>query len=207
MKDCEREGGAAEVPALLQAVRATVAALETRARVYRWAVVSVALAFVVPIVLTIVSLSWRPLASVALLVPVVGAFLVVDSRIVFGWQRRVLHLWVSSDFGLSDIRQTVQAIRYLPSGTIVGMLDRLPRSDAPRDDERSSALGRASLAESSLERVRRQDRRTLLSVIGATLLAGSAAAGVSIHGAVPLLGAAVGLALLLSTRWWTGGPR
>jgi len=207
MTDRERDGGAAEAPALLRAVRATVAVLETRARVYRWAVVSVAMAFVVPIVLTIVSLSWRPLASIALLVPVVGAFLVIDSRIVFAWQRHVLHLWVSADFGLSDIRQTVQAIRYLPSGTIVGMLDRLPRADSPYDDEQSSALGRASLAESSLEGVRRQDRRTLLSVIGATLLDCSAAAGVSIHGAAPLLGVAVGLALLLSTRWWPGGAR
>lgn len=196
----EREAEVSEGPVLLQAVRATVTTIETRARIYRWAVVCVAMALVGPILLALAFLSWRPLPYVALLVPVVGAFLVIDSRTVLSWQRRVLHMWLSGDLGLSDLRQTVQAMRHVPAGTVAGMLDRLPPSEPPQQFDRLPTDSKASVAERCVARTSRQDRRTLLSTAGATLLVCSVAVTVSLQAATPLLVAPVGLLLIASSR-------
>jgi hypothetical protein len=186
--------------ALLQAVTATTAAIQRRARIYRCAVFGVVLALVVPVLLALVSLSWRPLTYVVLLVPVVGVLLVMDSRTVLDWQHRVLHMWLAGDFGLSELCQTVEAMRHLPTGTVKGMLDRLPTSEPPHHPDQLSAPGKASIAEICLERDHRQGRRTLLSAIGATLLACSVGAAVSIQEATLLVVGLVGLLLIASSR-------
>src|SRR5262245_3221864 len=56
-----RPAATSEVPVLLRAVHTTIRTIETRARIYRWAAVAVALSLVVPIVSALVCSSWRPL--------------------------------------------------------------------------------------------------------------------------------------------------
>jgi hypothetical protein len=199
-----REATASEAPALLQAVHATIQAIQTRARTYRWAVACVALALVVPIVLALAFLSWRPLPYVAMVVPVVGTFLVIDSRIVLNWQCRVLDMWLARELTLSELRQMVQAMRHLPTGTVTGMLGRLPASPPSEQPDKLRATGRASIVRDCVARAQRQERRSVLSTAGATLLVCSIAATVSLQAAIALLLAPLGLLLIASSRRLSG---
>jgi fatty acid desaturase len=195
-----REATPSEVAALLHAAAATSAAIQRRARIYRWAVFGIVLALIVPILIALVSLSWRPVPCVVMLVPVVAVLLVIDSRTVLEWQRRVLHMWIAGDFRLSGFRSTIEGMRHLPTETVKGMLGRLPTSEPPHNLDQLSAAAKASAAEICLERDRRQGLRTLLSAIGATLLACSVGAAISIQVAPLLLVGLVGLALIESSR-------
>ena len=194
-----------EAPALLEAITVTVGTIQTRARVYRWAVVGIAVALAVPVLSALVFLSWRPLPWVVLLVPVVGVFLVVDSWISLRWQRRVLGLWLSRALDLSHFRTTIGTMRHLPAGTVAGMLGRLPPSEVSERDR--PAPSEASVAERWLDRTRRQDRRTLLATVGATLAACSVAVAASVWTIAPLGAALVGLLLIVSSRWVGGRDR
>jgi hypothetical protein len=191
---------ALDTPPLLQAVHATVATIEARARLHRWAVVSVAMTLIIPLLVAAIAVSWRPLPWVALLVPAVGSYLVVDSRTVLRWQRRVLNAWLAGDLGLGDLRQTLAALRHLPRETVLGMLDRLPAAGAGREPDQLHAAGRASAVEAALNAVHRQDRRTVLSAAGATLVACSLAAALTVPARAPLLVIPVGFLLMASSR-------
>jgi fatty acid desaturase len=200
MMAVERDAGRSAAAPLLQAVNATTAVIQRRARIYRWAVGGALVAVVVPLLLALILLSWRPLPYIVALVPVVGALLVIDSRTVLAWQQRVLRMWLAGDFGLSELRRMIESMRYLPAGTVKGMFERLPASEPLHQIDQLPAPGKASFAERCLERDRRQDRRTLLSATGATLLACSVAVAVSIESTAPLLVGLAGLVLIVSSR-------
>src|SRR5262245_12489246 len=119
-------------PALLRAVRGTVEAIERRSRVYRWSVVAIASSLVAPVIVALVVMSWHPLVYAIMFAPAVGAFLIIDSWVVFCWQRRILQLWLAEDLRLADLRQTIRAMRHLPTATVTGMLSRLPPTDPPQ---------------------------------------------------------------------------
>ncbi len=188
-------------PPLLQAVRTTLGTLQTRARAYRWAVSCIGIVLLAPVTLALVWVTWRPLSFAALLVPVVGGFLVFDGWVMRSWQRRILEMWVRDTFALSDLRETLQGMRHLPAGTIAGMLDRLPPSERPQQLDRLSASAKSSLAARCVERTHRQDRRASLSTTGSTILACSLAAAPWIQVLVLVLIASVGLVLIVAAQW------
>lgn len=196
----ETSGDVDDAPALVQAVRATHGTLERRARAYRAAVICVGVGLVAPILIAAVRLAWRPLLLMALLVPVVGIFLVMDSWTVRVWQRRMLEMWIRDALRLSDLRATLQGMRHLPTGTVRAMLDRLPASERPEELDQLAPTARSSLAASCLERARRQDRRMTLSALGATLVACSLAATGSIRVLALLSVALLGLALIVASQ-------
>jgi hypothetical protein len=193
-------GDAENAPALLQAVRATLGTLERRARAYRAAVICVGVALVAPILLALARLAWRPLLLATLLVPVVGIFLVIDGLTVRVWQRRILKMWTRDALRLTDLRATFEGMRHLPTATVRGMLDRLPASERPDELDQLAAAARSSLVAGCLERARRENRRTALSAIGATLLACSLAATGSTRILVLLPVALLGLVLVIASR-------
>ena len=133
--------------------------------------------------------------------PVVGSFLVFDGWVMRSWQRRILEMWIRDTVTLSDLRETLQGMRHLPAGTVTGMLDRLPASERPQPLDQLSASAKTSVAASCLERAHRQDRRTLLSTTGATILAGSLAAAIWIQVFALVLIAPVGLVLIVAAQW------
>ena len=184
----------------MRAVRATHGTLERRARAYRAAASCASIVLVVPILIAAARLAWRPLLFVALLVPVVAIFLVIDSRTVRAWQQRILEMWIRDALKLSDLRATLQGMRHLPTGTVRAMLDRLPASERPAELDQLIAAARSSLAAGCLERARREDRRAALSAIGATLLACALAAAGSIRALALLPVALLGLALIVASQ-------
>jgi hypothetical protein len=196
-----RPGQTLKGPVLLEAVRSTIETIEARARIYRWAVICVAASFIVPVLLALALLSWRPLPYLALVVPAVGAFLVIDGRTVLDWQRRILDMWLSRNLTLADLRQTLQAAAHLPAGTVTGMLDGLPTYDPTQRLDQLLPAGRASLLRACTATAYRQDRRTLLSTAGTTLFSCSVATAIASGAVTPLLGAPVGLLLFLASRW------
>lgn len=189
-----------DAPALLQAVRATQRTLERRARAYRAAAICVGVVLVAAVLIAVARLDWRPLLLAALLVPVVGIFLIIDSRTVRAWQRRILGLWMREALSLSELRATLQGMQHLPTGTIRGMLDRLPASEHPEELDQLAAAARSSLAAGCLECARREERRTVLSAIGATVFVCSLAATGSTPVLVLLPAALLGLVLVIASR-------
>jgi len=200
MDDPKAQVEISEMPPLLRAIRATVATVDARGRAYRWAVVAIALALCAPLLWALVSRSCRPLPFAALIVPIVGSFLVIDDELVVRWQRRLLTAWASGDFPLSALRQTLQAMRHLPASTIAGMLERLPTSDAPDYGDSLPEATRGSVARAHLARTERQTRRALLATAGAALLVGSIAVAVLLESISVLAGGVPGLLLIGSSR-------
>jgi hypothetical protein len=200
MKGRSAQAEVSKVPPLLRAIRATVSTVDARGRAYRWAVVAMAFAVCAPLLWALVSLSWRPLPFAALVVPVVGSFLVVDNQLVVRWQRRILTAWASGDFPLSAFRQTLQAIRHLPASTVAGMVERLPTSDAPDYCDRLPEAARGSVVGLCLARTERQTQRTLLATAGSALLVSSIAVAVLLESISFLAGAVAGLLLIGSSR-------
>jgi hypothetical protein len=186
---------------LFEAVRITIETIETRARIYRWVIICVVASLIIPVLLALALLSWHPLPYLALAVPAVGTFLVIDGRAVLAWQHRILDLWLFRSLTLADLRQTLQASPHLPAGTVTGMLGGLPTNDSTqRLDQPLLLSDRTSLLKAYMATAYGQDRRTLLSTAGATLFSCSVATAIASGRITLLLGAPVGLVLFLVSR-------
>ena len=194
--------GARKAPALLEAVHATVSTIDKRGRIYRRAAASLSVGFAGPVMITLVLLTWRPLAYLAFLVPIVGAFVVADGRAVLRWQRHVLDLWRSSDMTMAEFRDMVTAMRHLPAGTVNGMLGRLPLRDPAEHTASLCAERKASLATTCLRAAAHRDALTWLWTAGTAVVACSIAVAASTGLlAMPLVGGVLGLTISLTSRW------
>ena len=61
-----------------------------------------------------------------MLVPLTGAFLFRDSRLVGRWRNGILELARLRDLDLPMFRKTISTFRYLPPGSLRAMLSALP---------------------------------------------------------------------------------
>src|SRR5262245_2128679 len=105
-----------------EAVEATRQTIEARSRLYRNLVVAVVATVTGTVGVSLLLWSPRPLAALASLVPMCGAFLLLDGRLVEAWLRTVLTRWDSDSFRLSDLKGLLQAYRYIPQRSLMGML-------------------------------------------------------------------------------------
>ena len=116
-----------------EAIQATLAAIERRARLYRRTVMAVvAIALASPAAALILR-SWHPLAGWILLVPVVGGFFLLDGRILRRWRRVVQHRLTEGRLDLSLFSATISRHPLIPRSTLAGMLDLLEPGRALTD--------------------------------------------------------------------------
>jgi hypothetical protein len=153
------------VVTMKEAVEATCQTLEARARLYRNLVVAVVAMVTSTVGASLLLWSPRPLAALVALIPICGAFLLLDGRLVEGWLRTVFARREASSFRLSDLKRLLRAHRYIPQRSLMSMLALLPHEDAGES-------GRLAGVEAILREARLQQRRTLLGTAIATLLVG-----------------------------------
>lgn len=127
-----------------EAMRATAGVIHTRARWYRNLVAGVAAVLLGSVLAALIAWSLAPLAGLLAVVPLCGAFFVLDGRLVLGWQRKVLSLWAEQDLDLNPLRDALTGMPMLPPRTLGGMLDLLPKArDGTPSEPRSRAARRA----------------------------------------------------------------
>jgi hypothetical protein len=162
-----------------EAVEITRRTLEARARLYRNVVVAVVALLALVAGASLLLWSPRPLAGLALLVPICGGFLLRDGSLVQSWQRAMFEGWQTDRFRLADLKGLLRAHRYIPPGSLTGMLTLLPDEDVQVGE-------RGPHAEAAIREARLQQRRTLAGAVTGTLLVGLPA-GMSVVAMVPLV--------------------
>jgi len=156
----------------IDAIRCTVQAIERRARFYRNLIVAVSIVGLGSVGLAVAFRNLVMLAGLIVLVPLVGGFFFLDSRLVQRWRAEILDMSRSSEINLSSFRKTILQLRYLPAGSLQGMLSMLP-PDAQADQEQGRLL-----EERFASRMKIQERRLLIATalftIALLCLAGAA---------------------------------
>ena len=140
----------------IDAIRCTVQAIETRSRFYRNLIVAVSIVGLGSVGLAVVFRNLVMLAGLIVLVPLVGGFFFLDSRLVQRWRAEILDMSRSSEINLSAFRKTILQLRYLPAGSLQGMLPMLPDAQANQDQGRLPE-------ERFVSRMKMQERRLLLA--------------------------------------------
>jgi hypothetical protein len=119
-------GSVQEVPVFAEAVNATLRTIEKRTGLYRNLIVGVCLLSIGCIVFAVIRRNWMWLLGGGLLVPLTGAYLWLDTRLVGQWQACILTLWLHRGLGLEIYKRTMSSDPRVPSKTLEGMLSVLP---------------------------------------------------------------------------------
>lgn len=105
--------------------------IQARTALFRNLVVSVVVLASIPIIWALVRLSLVPLGTLVLLVPLCGAFLYLDHRLVQDWRAQLLTMWAEGSLDLKLLTETIVQVRMLPPGMLRDMLDTLPKRLGP----------------------------------------------------------------------------
>jgi len=109
-----------------EAIRLTTHTIQVRAMHYRNFVISVVSIAFMSMVWASITLSWRPLLGLLVLVPLCGIFLALDTSTVHRWRHQVLEMWIHDRLDLAIFTHAMTTIGPLPSHTLHGMLSTLP---------------------------------------------------------------------------------
>ena len=154
--------------------RVTLDAIDRRASLWRWQVISATVAAFCVASLAVFCASARPLVGGALIVPLVGVFFVLDARVVRRWHARVLSGWTHGAFTLDSLRQGLRLYPRLPARTLESMLRTLPEGE-----------GEAGRQE-RVERADSSDRKLVREIVRSSLGYASLSAMASACGAFAL---------------------
>ncbi|HEX8200215.1 MAG TPA: hypothetical protein VF590_06985 [Isosphaeraceae bacterium] len=147
-------------------------------------------------------LSWKPLLGLLYLVPLVGAFLWGDARLVARWQRRIAELWVRRELELDNFAVALRSNPILPPGMLSGMLATLPSQEAgPRTGQMTPAI-REAVAARAQTILHCQSDRTALGTLGSLLGFTSLVAAAALQ-SWALLGGLLLTPLVLATGLWS----
>lgn len=180
-----------------QAIEATTQAIGARAQRYRSLVVAVALTISGSFVAALIMWSWRPLLAVGMILPLYGAFALVDGSLLLGWQRQLLDLWVEYRLDLRPLRDVLSGFPGMPPRTLEGMLSMLPLPRAANATELRSQAFRRAVAFVMREYYAHQHIRTLLVAASHVVAVLCIGAAVVRWWSIPLLGLVV-IPLLLA---------
>lgn len=163
------------------AVQQTTSAIDARARYFRVAVVAVALVLVVSTAWALWARSFAPLLGMVLVVPVCGAFLSSDQRLLNKWRTELLGVWVDRNLDLAAFRLAMRANAALPKETVEGMLSTLPSVGDLAAEQRLSTLTRRAIAANALATHGSRADTAALKAGGAGLISGTLIAAVALH--------------------------
>jgi hypothetical protein len=179
------------------AIQATLTAIQNRARLYRNLVIGVSLVVLACAILALVFHSAIPLLGVSLLVPVVGAYFVLDSRQTRQWSSRILQRWSEGKLNLAAFSVAMTAHPYAPRGTLEGMLSLLRVAG---EERLGSNQERKALLEWLELQALRHERRTALATVGLLSMLVCLGASIRLQSGI-LLGCSIGSLLLWFGSW------
>jgi hypothetical protein len=181
-------------PVMLRAIHATLRALEDRSRFYRNLIIAIVVVSGVSFLLAVIFLRWTPLLGLILLEPLVGGFLLLDSRRVRQWGNEILQMCRAEELDFKLFQQTITKFGHLPPNALESMLSTLQAGEKADEGTHS---GPAAPSDGFDSLRQRQERRLLSATILLTLALSSLAAA-ALYRSVALLGCGVVLLVLFS---------
>jgi hypothetical protein len=188
--------------ALSDAVRSTTLLIELRAARFRNLVVMVVVVGLTGVAWALVTMSWQPLAALALMVPLCGRFLLLDAQAVGRWRRQILSQWQNGGLDL-DAFSRLAAAQMLPKDTLRGMLNSLPTrgSAGPAPCDIGTLRNAAAMIIETIDRY--QYMRTAFSAVNATVAVACLAWAAVAGKLLPVVGLTFLPLLFVSQKWLT----
>ena len=152
----------AEKPVLSDAIDVTIRAIEDRARCYRNLVVAMSAVLVLSVFSAVFFGQWMAFAGLALLAPLTGGFLFLDSRRVRRWRAEILGRMFTRELEVAIFRKTISVLRSLPAGSLQAMLSTLPSGE--NADQRQTRAHNA--AGDEFDSLRRKHEWRILGATG-----------------------------------------
>jgi hypothetical protein len=180
-------------PVLLDAIDSTVRTMENRATLYRNLVVAVSAVSVLSIFFMVFFHHWIALAGLVLPVPLTGAFLFFDSRLVRRWRAGIVEMARFRDLDEENFVKTISAFRHLPPNALKAMLLTLPSKESQQE---APVLGQTT-AESGIDALARKNESKILRFSGLLTVALLCLIAGAFYGSVVLLASGGGLIILL----------
>jgi hypothetical protein len=109
-------------PASREAIEMTIRTIEDRGRHYRNLAATVSIVWIVSLFLGVLLHQWIALSGLILVVPLIGGFLLIDSRRIRRWRTEILKQQLMHGLDLALFRKTISGFRHLPGGTLQSML-------------------------------------------------------------------------------------
>jgi hypothetical protein len=178
---------------LLDAIDSTVRTMENRATLYRNLVVAVSAVSVLSIFFMVLLRHWIALAGLVLPVPLTGAFLFFDSRLVRRWRAGIVEMARFRDLDEENFVKTISAFRHLPPNALKAMLLTLPSKESQQE---APVLGQTT-AESGIDALARKNESKILRFSGLLTVALLCLIAGAFYGSVVLLAAGGSLIILL----------
>jgi hypothetical protein len=168
---------------MLRAIHATLRALEDRSRLYRTLIVAVVAVSVVSLLLAVIFLRWTPLLGFILLQPLVGGFLLMDSRRVRQWGNEILQMCRAEALDYKLFQETITKFGHLPPNALGSMLSTLQDGEKTGQGTQSGPVAPSD----GFDSFRRCQERRLLAATILLTLALSSLAIVALYHSTPLL--------------------
>jgi len=162
----KREG---DKPVLADAINTTLRAIEGRTRLYRNLVVAVSLVSVLSVCLAVFLRQWLALAGLIILVPLIGAYLLLDSRLLRLWRARIVEMVRSRGLDVTTFSKTISGFRHIPPNSLRVMIATLPAND-DRTCQQESKTG-PRVTNDEFEALERKNAWTILLVTSLLTLA------------------------------------
>jgi hypothetical protein len=115
--------------------------------------------------------SFVPLAGFALLLPICGAFLLIDHHLVERWRAELLQSWSAGAVEFEAYRAAVRASPVLPKATLEGMLATLPSEGTLSEEQAIGTAARQAIAVRLLAKHHAERRALAVKTAAGTLAA------------------------------------
>jgi hypothetical protein len=115
-------------PVLLDAIEVTLRTIEERARLYRNLVVGVSAVSVLSVLFAVFFRQWLALAGLIILVPLTGAYLILDSRLLRLWRAGIIEMMRLRGLDVTAFSKTISGFRHVPPNSLNAMISMLPAS-------------------------------------------------------------------------------
>jgi hypothetical protein len=149
-------------PVLVDAIDTTVRAIQHRTTLYRNLVVWVCVVSLASFLAAAWLHRWLALAGLILLVPLTGAFLLCDSRLVGRWRNGILEMAHLRGLDVAMFRKTISTLRYLPPDSLQAMLSSLPTGC--QETRQETPMREPALMGEYEARQQKETRRILLGI-------------------------------------------
>jgi hypothetical protein len=180
-------------PVLLDAIDSTVRTIENRARLYRNLVVAISAVPVLSIFFLVLFRHWIALAGLVILVPLTGAFLFFDSRLVRRWRAGIVEMARFRDLDEGNFVKTISAFRHLPPNALKAMLLTIPSEESQQE---TPVLGQ-TIVDSGIDALARKNELKILRFSGLLTIALLCLIAGAFYGSVALLASGGSLIILL----------
>jgi hypothetical protein len=180
-------------PVLLDAIDSTVRTMENRATLYRNLVVAVSAVSVLSIFFMVLFRHWIALAGLVLPVPLTGAFLFFDSRLVRRWRAGIVEMARLRDLDEQNFVKTISAFRHLPPNALKAMLLTLP----PEVSQQEVPVFGQTTVDSGIDALARKNESKILRFSGLLTVALLCLIAGAFYGSVVLLASGGSLIILL----------